>query len=67
MVEAARRKCREEEIVQALELAHAAIKDIVAGIDALAKDAGQDEEASSPRRRSATTSIARSRRRSTCR
>src|SRR5215210_1705074 len=36
MVEAGAKEVSEEEIVQALEKAHAAIKDIVAGIDALA-------------------------------
>jgi polyribonucleotide nucleotidyltransferase len=41
MVEAGAKEVTEEEMVRALELAHAAIKDIVAGIDALAADAGQ--------------------------
>ena len=67
MVEAGAKEVSEEEMLQALEQAHAAIKDIVAGIDALAKEAGQEEdrvrqEGDRPRR-----STARSRRRSTCR
>jgi polyribonucleotide nucleotidyltransferase len=43
MVEAGAKEVTEEEIVQALELAHSAIKDIIAGIDALAKDAGKSK------------------------
>ena len=41
MVEAGAREVTEEEMVQALERAHAAIKEIVADIDGLAKDAGK--------------------------
>ena len=41
MVEAGAKEVSEEEMVQALERAHAAIREIVAGIDALAKDAGR--------------------------
>jgi polyribonucleotide nucleotidyltransferase len=41
MVEAGAKEVSEEEMVQALEHAHAAIKDVVAGIDALAKDAAK--------------------------
>jgi polyribonucleotide nucleotidyltransferase len=41
MVEAGAKEVTEEEMVQALERAHAAIKEIVAGIDALAKQAGK--------------------------
>jgi polyribonucleotide nucleotidyltransferase len=41
MVEAGAKEVTEEEMVQALERAHAAIKDIVAGIDALAQQAGK--------------------------
>ena len=41
MVEAGAKEVSEEEIVQALEHAHAAISEIVAGIDALARDAGK--------------------------
>jgi polyribonucleotide nucleotidyltransferase len=41
MVEAGAKEVSEEEIVQALERAHAAIRDIVAGIDALAAEAGK--------------------------
>jgi polyribonucleotide nucleotidyltransferase len=45
MVEAGAKEVTEEEMVQALERAHAAIKDIVAGIDALAKQAGKPKRA----------------------
>jgi polyribonucleotide nucleotidyltransferase len=38
MVEAGAKEVSEEEILKALDLAHAAIRDIIAGIDALAKD-----------------------------
>jgi polyribonucleotide nucleotidyltransferase len=41
MVEAGAKEVTEEQVVKALETAHAAIKDIVAGIDALAKEAGK--------------------------
>jgi len=41
MVEAGAKEATEEEMVQALEHAHAAIKDIVASIDALAQQAGK--------------------------
>jgi polyribonucleotide nucleotidyltransferase len=41
MVEAGSKEVSEEEMVQALETAHAAIREIVAGIEALAKDAGK--------------------------
>ncbi len=41
MVEAGAREVTEEQVVKALETAHAAIKEIVAGIDALAKEAGR--------------------------
>jgi polyribonucleotide nucleotidyltransferase len=41
MVEAGAKEVTEAQVVQALETAHAAIKEIVAGIDALAKEAGQ--------------------------
>jgi polyribonucleotide nucleotidyltransferase len=41
MVEAGSKEVSEEEMVQALERAHAAIKDIVTGIDTLVKEAGQ--------------------------
>ena len=41
MVEAGAKEVTEEEMVQALDRAHAAIKDIVAGIDALAQQAGK--------------------------
>jgi polyribonucleotide nucleotidyltransferase len=41
MVEAGAKEVTEEEIIHALEVAHAAIKDVIAGIDALAKEAGK--------------------------
>jgi len=41
MVEAGAKEVSEEEVVQAFERAHAAIREIVAGIDALAADAGK--------------------------
>src|SRR4051812_39260911 len=41
MVEAGAKEVTEEQVVKALETAHAAIKEIVAAIDALAKDAGK--------------------------
>ncbi len=41
MVEAGAKEVTEEEIVRAFEAAHAAIKEIVAAIDALAKEAGK--------------------------
>ena len=41
MVEAGAKEVTEEQVVKALETAHAAIKEIVAGIDALAKEAGK--------------------------
>ena len=44
MVEAGAKEVSEEEIVQALEHAHAAIKEIVAGIDALAAAGRQEED-----------------------
>ena len=45
MVEAGAKEVTEEEMVQALDRAHSAIKDIVAGIDALAQQAGQKKRA----------------------
>ena len=41
MVEAGAKEVSEDEMVQALERAHAAIRDIVAGIDAMAAEAGK--------------------------
>ena len=41
MVEAGSKEVSEDEMVQALERAHEAIKEIVVGIDSLSKDAGQ--------------------------
>ena len=41
MVEAGAREVTEEDVVRALESAHAAIKEIIAGIDALAAQAGK--------------------------
>jgi polyribonucleotide nucleotidyltransferase len=43
MVEAGAKEVTEEEVVQALETAHAAIKEIVAGIDAMAAQAGKNK------------------------
>ena len=45
MVEAGAKEVPEEEMVQALERAHAAIKEIIAGIDALAAQAGKTKRA----------------------
>jgi polyribonucleotide nucleotidyltransferase len=44
MVEAGAKEVSEEDMVQALDTAHAAIKEIVAGIDALAKQAGKPKK-----------------------
>ena len=41
MVEAGAKEVSEDEILKALDLAHAAIKEIIAGIDSLAKEAGK--------------------------
>src|SRR3954465_3235421 len=49
MAEAGAKEATEEEMVQALEHAHVAIKDIVAGIDALAQQAGQKKQTHTPR------------------
>ncbi len=49
MVEAGAKEATEEDMVQALEHAHAAIKDIVAGIDALAQQAGKTKQATTQR------------------
>jgi polyribonucleotide nucleotidyltransferase len=43
MVEAGAKEVSEEEILKALEVAHEAIRGIIAGIDALAKDAGKSK------------------------
>jgi polyribonucleotide nucleotidyltransferase len=43
MVEAGAKEVTEEEVVQAFEKAHAAIKEIIAGIDALAAQAGKNK------------------------
>jgi polyribonucleotide nucleotidyltransferase len=43
MVEAGAKEVTEDEVVQALNAAHAAIKDIVAAIDSLAKDSGKQK------------------------
>ena len=50
MVEAGAKEVPEDEMVEALERAHAAIKEIVAGIDD-ARGAGRQDEARPPRRR----------------
>ncbi len=47
MVEAGAKEATEEQMIGALEAAHAAIKQIVAGIDALAKDVGKAKKTSS--------------------
>src|ERR1051326_3169269 len=44
MVEAGAKEVSEEDMVQALDRAHAAIKEIVTGIDALAKQAGKSKK-----------------------
>src|SRR5204863_4874015 len=44
MVEAGAKEVTEADMVTALETAHAAIKEIVAGIDALAKQAGKTKK-----------------------
>jgi polyribonucleotide nucleotidyltransferase len=49
MVEAGATEVTEEQVVQALQTAHDAIKEIVAGIDALAKDAGKKKLSVSPK------------------
>jgi polyribonucleotide nucleotidyltransferase len=49
MVEAGAKEVSEEDMVQALEYAHAAIKEIVSGIDALAKQAGKKKQTVSKR------------------
>ncbi len=49
MVEAGAKEVTEEEMVQALDRAHSAIKDIVAGIDALAQQAGKNKQTVTPR------------------
>jgi len=49
MVEAGAKEATEEEMVQALEHAHTAIKDIAASIDALAQQAGKKKQAISQR------------------
>src|SRR5688572_18829623 len=45
MVEAGAKEVTEKDMVTALDTAHAAIKEIIAGIDALAKQAGQAKKA----------------------
>ena len=49
MVEAGAKEVTEEEMVQALDRAHSAIKDIVAGIDTLAHQAGKKKQTATPR------------------
>jgi polyribonucleotide nucleotidyltransferase len=48
MVEAGAKEVGEEEMVQALDTAHKAIKDIAAGIEALAKQAGKPKKVLTP-------------------
>ena len=50
MVEAGAKEVSEEQVVEALEAAHAAIKQIVAGIDDLAQRGGQEEAARSQKK-----------------
>src|SRR3954452_19622003 len=50
MVEAGAKEVPEDQMVQALERAHAAIKDIVAGIDALAAQAGKAKRPGAPKK-----------------
>ncbi|CAN5451654.1 polyribonucleotide nucleotidyltransferase [soil metagenome] len=50
MVEAGAREVPEEQMVQALDRAHAAIKDLVAGIDVLAAQAGKSKRVPAPKR-----------------
>jgi polyribonucleotide nucleotidyltransferase len=50
MVEAGAKEVPEEQMVQALDRAHAAIKDLVAGIDALAAQAGKTKRSPAPKR-----------------
>src|SRR6188508_2599829 len=49
MVEAGAKEVSEEEVVQAFERAHAAIRDIVSAIDALARDAGKKKTEIQPK------------------
>ena len=62
MVEAGAKEVTEEEMVQALEAGHAAIKRIVDTIDALAKEAGKPKR-DVAKKESTTPSTARSKRR----
>ena len=50
MVEAGAKEVSEEDVVQALEAGHAAIKRIVETIDALAKDAGKTKKREAPKK-----------------
>jgi polyribonucleotide nucleotidyltransferase len=50
MVEAGAKEVPEPQMVQALERAHAAIKDICTGIDALAKQAGKTKRPAAPKK-----------------
>ena len=50
MVEAGAKEVPEPQMVEALERAHAAIKEIVAGIDALAAQAGKAKRAAAPKK-----------------
>ena len=58
MVEAGAKEVPEDRMVQALERAHAAIKDIVAGIDALAAQAGKTKRAIAPKKAYAKERVA---------
>jgi polyribonucleotide nucleotidyltransferase len=50
MVEAGAKEVPEDQMVQALERGHAAIKEIVAGIDALVAQAGKNKRAAAPKK-----------------
>src|SRR5260221_3383972 len=58
MVEAGAKEVPEPQMVQALERAHAAIKEIVAGIDALAKQAGKPKRAAAAKKAPSTALVA---------
>ncbi|HMC78147.1 MAG TPA: polyribonucleotide nucleotidyltransferase [Vicinamibacterales bacterium] len=58
MVEAGAKEVPEGQMVQALERGHAAIKEIVAGIEALAAQAGKAKRAAAPKKEYATDLVA---------
>ena len=61
MVEAGAKEVPEAQMVQALERAHAAIKEIVAGIDALAAQAGKTKRAAAAKKEVSKELVAKSR------